>query len=182
MVTNSRITGVEDGTAIYISGGSPTLSGNTITDNQWSTGISISSGSPTLTGNAITYNDTGVDISGGSVTLSGNTIANNDYNGVYIYDTSPTLTGNTITDNSNGIYVWNGTPLINNNMLSCNTGTDLVNSTTGTINAQNNQWDHAPPTDGNLQGYCNNGGEDICSPNGGSINYTGNTLAPSPCP
>ncbi|MBI4722718.1 MAG: right-handed parallel beta-helix repeat-containing protein [Candidatus Stahlbacteria bacterium] len=126
------------GGAIYSSGGSPMITGNTITGDSAARGGGIYSdtGSPTITGNTISSNYTqyggGIFSSGGSPTITGNTISGNSAtqygSGIYSYVGSPTITGNTITGNSadargGGIYSRNGTPTITGNTISDNSAT-----------------------------------------------------------
>lgn len=104
--------------------------------------------------------------------------------GIYVNGGNPGISNNQIINNSNitGIRVDAGNPAINDNVLSCNT-IDLLNYTSNTINAQNNSWDHVPPTSIlYFDYYCLNAGEDICSPiEGSGVDSTGAQLAPSPC-
>ena len=54
------------------------------------------------------------------------------------------------------------------NILSCSGTTDLWVNTAGTIQAQNNKWDHVPPTtSSNVPPSTCNAGSDIC------LNLTG---------
>jgi len=69
--------------ALYVIYSSPTIKGNTITDNKGA-GIYLSDSSSTVSGNTITGNKiddyhsgAGIFISGGSPTITGNTISNN---------------------------------------------------------------------------------------------------------
>ncbi|MBI5741648.1 MAG: DUF1565 domain-containing protein [Nitrospirae bacterium] len=66
-VTNNTIRNMDESecynAGIRISGGSPNISGNTITDNDGIIGITIrSNATPAITGNTITNNDTGISI------------------------------------------------------------------------------------------------------------------------
>ena len=86
--------------ALYVLRSSPTIKGNTITDNKC-TGICLSDSSSTVSGNTIT----------------GNKENYSDGAGIYITDSSPTITGNTISNNSSaynggGISISGGPPLL----------------------------------------------------------------------
>lgn len=144
-----------------------------------STGITLSADS-TVTNSTIRNiqceGSPGILIAGGSPTISGNTITNND-DGIFVSIGSPNILNNTITTNGNGINISGGTPVINNNILSCNNFVDLNNNLfdTVTIDATNNRWDHTDPSVGCATG------DDICNSGTAVIDFTGNSLAPSPC-
>lgn len=110
------------GGGIYISGSSPTITGNIIQNNSAieGGGIDISSGSsPTIAGNTIRGNTAssaggGIHIAHSSPAITGNTIEKNSAKtggGIDVFgNSSPTITGNIIKDNSatyygGGIYV-----------------------------------------------------------------------------
>ncbi len=183
-ITNNTITGTNYYPAIDSStDGSPVISNNTITGTTDDDGIEISNGSPTITGNTITGSgDDGIDVwTTGSVVIRDNIITGSGDDGIEVGTTgSADITGNTITGNNYGVNIENnGNPVINSNILSCNTQVDLRNATSNAIDAQSNQWDNAPPTE--VVGTCNLAGEDICNTGRGSVNFTGNTIAPLPC-
>ncbi|MBI5055461.1 MAG: DUF1565 domain-containing protein [Nitrospirae bacterium] len=153
-------------------------------------GIEVSNSS-TVTNNTIQNmdwsecNNAGIYISGGSPDISGNTITGNtNIVGIWIRaNATPTITDNTITNNDTGISVSDSAnPEINRNVLSCNHqggASNLVNNTSNAINARDNQWDYDDPTPKVSSGECY--WEDICELGGGSTDYTGFSLAPSPC-
>jgi len=186
-ITNSTVSGwgwdlCDGGYGIYVdSGANPTISGSNFIVNNFY-GIFVTDSSPAISGNTISSNATGIYTGTADPTVSGNTITSNG-SAVAIGNGSPAVTGNTITGNWSGVSVSNGTPAVNNNILSCNTAVDLFNWLTATappVDAQNNRWDHVPPSP-IIDGTCSNAGEDICNFNFGSVDYTGASLAPSPC-
>jgi len=121
------------GAGVRVYDSSPTIKGNTITDNKGN-GIYLSDSSSTVSGNTITGNKenhsgAGISISGGSPTITGNTISNNssesEGGGISISRGSPTITGNTISNNSaasggGGIYISHSSPTIRDNTISGN--------------------------------------------------------------
>ena len=130
-ISNNSTGSAYGGGGIY-SSGSPTITGNTISNNSANYGgggIRSDYGSPTITGNTISNNsaDNGGGIySDGSATITGNTITDNSARGgggIYS-DGSPTITGNTITDNSAGLSGGGicsyGSPTITGNTISNN--------------------------------------------------------------
>lgn len=145
------------GEGIMVDGSSPSISGSTIISNEY--GIyAFGNSNPTISFNTITSNLVGIVSFGNSVITNNTITGNNDY----------------------GIEVAFGaaTTLINDNILSCNSKYDIQYNSTSDVDAKNNRWDHSPPTW--WDSACSFG-TDICD-NGGFINYTGYTLAPSPCP
>lgn len=67
---------------------------------------------------------------------------------------------------------------VGGNVLACNTTNDFWSSTPSTFFAQNNQWDHIPPTAGNTSG-----GTDVYQGTAGVIALTdGGTVAADACP
>jgi hypothetical protein len=64
------------------------------------------------------------------------------------------------------------------NIISCNNRNDLWTNSGVTIDAQNNLWDHVPPTVSDGAG----GGIDIRRDLASTVITTGAMLAPSPCP
>ena len=127
-----------DAGGIYCNGSSPTISGNTITDNTstWGGGgiECYMYSSPTIIGNTITNNTTpyggGIEcVSNSSPNITGNTIDSNTATyggGIYCNNSSPTITYNTITGNTatfhgGGIDCWtNSSPTITNNTITGN--------------------------------------------------------------
>lgn len=96
--------------------------------------------------------------------------------------------GNTITDNGYGIEVdvipnadfgGGAQGSAGNNVVSCNATQDFWTvQTNGVLAAKNNRWDHQPPQIGNGIG------DDLykSTNNGASVDTSGATLAPNPCP
>lgn len=85
---------------IYVAGGAPTISNNTIAAEY---GVYVQGGSPSISGNAITVGYAGIYFSTGNGTASGNTIGFSGNTatryGIYVSTNSaPTLSGNTILD------------------------------------------------------------------------------------
>lgn len=75
--TITNVTGVEGGgNGIYVAGGNPVISGNTLDNNYY--GIYIASGSPAISGNTITSNSRdGIRISAGDPVINNNTLSCN---------------------------------------------------------------------------------------------------------
>jgi parallel beta-helix repeat protein len=142
LISANDISGNGNGIYLGYAGGTWTIMGNTINNN---------------TGDGIYIDNTysGLSTAG---TINGNTISNNASYGIQIvpYNSTPiAITGNTVNNNLTGIYVHTGTsavsmPSINYNNLFCNTSYDLNTSTTDTIDATYNWWDHATPS-GHMQ-------------------------------
>ncbi|RJR17424.1 MAG: DUF1565 domain-containing protein [Nitrospiraceae bacterium] len=159
-VRNSTVSNFQQGEGggygIYVSGGSPVISGNILRNNYY--GIYIESGAPSISGNTI-----------------GGLFTDNSF-GIYVASGTAAVTGNTITYNGEGVRIGSGDPVINSNTLSCNTGVDLYNfRSEGTIDARNNLWDAVPPVS---VAECSGVGEDICT-SGGAVDSTGATQAPA---
>ncbi|MBU1600227.1 right-handed parallel beta-helix repeat-containing protein, partial [bacterium] len=146
-ISGFRITGATSYYhGIYCNNGSPTITNNTISGNNWD-GIECYSSSPTIFNNTISGNSYGIScwansfplitnniISGNSgsgilcyfssPSITNNTISGNSYHGIGCYDSSsPSITNNIITENgttnasSYGIYKSSGTPTINYNCV-----------------------------------------------------------------
>jgi hypothetical protein len=113
------------GGGIFISGASPTITGNVITGNHAAVGIGIyvNGGSPLIQNNTITGNDQkgagdGGEGGGGILVSGSNTIT-----------TAPQIIGNTITNNSVGLggngggisLTYFSSPLVQNNLIQGNT-------------------------------------------------------------
>ncbi|MFH0891520.1 MAG: right-handed parallel beta-helix repeat-containing protein [Candidatus Falkowbacteria bacterium] len=106
-VTNSRFL-ANSFAALYISGGSPNITGNTFEDN--TTAISINSGSPVITNNIINGGQTGISITGNqNPVIADNTLNTADWP-IRIDPQSGRLdlNNNTITGPKRGIYVTSG--------------------------------------------------------------------------
>ena len=107
--------------AVYTSASSMTLA-NSIISNSLTHGFNaINSGSPTLTGNTITESgQSGIYISAGTPAISSNTITGSGQSGVYIWGGTPTINGNIISNNTDwGLYYAYGTvvPVPTNNTI-----------------------------------------------------------------
>jgi parallel beta-helix repeat protein len=110
--------------AVCVSGGTVTLSRNTIRNNYGFGVHLIASNDSLLDGNTISSNSlNGVDIDDSVVTLNNNLIANNGWGGVYTLYSYITLNGNTIRNNNGrGIYAHHGTATLISNTLYLNRG------------------------------------------------------------
>jgi len=123
-ITDNTITYNTEG--IYISGtsGSTTVSGNTIENNYH--GIEISGGSHTISGNTIRGNaGSGIYIPGGTATISGNMIGESgmgNYYGIYDSYGGSTITSNTIAYNFANIYISSGSTIVSGNIIEFATG------------------------------------------------------------
>jgi parallel beta-helix repeat protein len=97
IIRDNRIEGTT--TAIdVVRGASPTVEGNTLTDNR--AAIYAGGGAGTYISNTIDGNGQGLVVTHGSATLDGNEIRNNDVGlAGFGADTIPVLTANTICDN-----------------------------------------------------------------------------------
>ena len=120
--------------------------------------------------------------------INGNTMVDmggSGLNGISIKGANVTVTNNTITGNENGIMLEDVVEsVINNNILSCN-GKDLYSlsyGVSGTVDARNNQWDHAPPEEWNYDFA----GADIQWSTAAGMTMTfdtsGSSVAPNSCP
>lgn len=126
--------------------------------------------------------DVAINLRGGSGhLLRDNLIARNDV-GVAILDSvGVSLENNTIRENSVGIRLGSlladlgggNTGGTGGNTIACNDFSDLETtlSSSATIAAADNAWDHAPPST-----------SDIANPNGATIIVTGATVAAEACP
>ncbi len=130
------------GAGIYIDNGSPTIAGNTITENSAFAGgglYHLNGSSPAITSNTFSDNRAiggggGILNNGGTATVTGNTIAGNtadDGGGVFNFSntgliTNNTIDGNTATGEGGGIYNLQSSP-----MLTGNTITDNIATSTG---------------------------------------------------
>jgi len=135
-LTHGRATGSgEDdcGGAVYCSNSSPTISGNTISDNFadfYGGGIYCGNNSnPTIVANIINRNRAagggGIYCDNSSPSIIGNTVSENDDGGICcVSSSSPTIDGNTISENGGmlggGIRCNNSSPTISRNTISGN--------------------------------------------------------------
>ena len=139
------------------------ISGFTIKGGYY--GISNSSSSPTITGNTITENGAyGFYNYSSSPTITGNTVTGNSWNGIYNFSySSPTITGNTITGNTyTGIYNYGASsPTIIHNRITGNGGatyTDIYVDASSVPNISFNVYDDITGTTGGGQYNVNSAG------------------------
>ncbi|TEB10868.1 right-handed parallel beta-helix repeat-containing protein [Pelotomaculum propionicicum] len=95
------------------------------TNNQLSnfdtTGIYVSSGSPTISGNTVTGGNYGIYVVNGSPSISSNNLSNNSNTGIYVSSGSPAISGNSLSGgsgNNYGVVIAGGTVTIENNNIS----------------------------------------------------------------
>ena len=165
-LTNTAISGftIKGGYyGISNSSSSPTITGNTITENG-AYGFYNYSSSPTITGNTITGNGHGIFNYSSSPTITGNTVTGNSWNGIYNFSySSPTITGNTITGNTyTGIYNYGASsPTIIHNRITGNGGatyTDIYVDASSVPNISFNVYDDITGTTGGGQYNVNSAG------------------------
>jgi parallel beta-helix repeat protein len=104
---------------ISVSGASPKISNNYITNNNKA--ITVSGGSPNILSNTIIFGqDNAIHITGGSPTISGNTISGAGvYDGIYIASSgSATITNNNILHGQEGIEALGYCVITQNNILN----------------------------------------------------------------
>ena len=88
---------------IYCDSSSPSISNNTIINNNFHGIYCDHSSSPTISNNTISNNNSGIYFrDSSSPSISNNTISNNDY-GIRLIDSSPSILNNIIYDNGTGI-------------------------------------------------------------------------------
>jgi len=201
------------GAAAIVAGDNSVLAGFTIQSGIGiSSQIDISSGTPAIAANTFALSGGSASSAPASLNaalsvrgtaapnIEGNTIGESGSGftaGVLIQDNAaPILTGNLITQNIVGVQVdgslapdLGGGPgqSPGGNSLSCNSTADLIVNSSGiNVSAQNNLWDHLPPT--GAVGRTNNPiGIDILTAPALSTNFfvgvstTGAGLAASPC-
>jgi hypothetical protein len=122
-VSNSTITnflqGEGGGEGILVSGGNPTITGTSITGNDF--GVQVVGGNPTIAGNSITGNDVGVQVVGGAPVVSGNnTLSCNTFT-----DLENNTSNETMIDATNNM--WDNDPPFE----GCATGADICDSGDG---------------------------------------------------
>ena len=152
-ILNSKIhTSANHG--IYCQSSSPTISGNTIHDNNDNGIFCYESSSPTISGNTIHDNNNGISCySSSSPTISGNTIHDNNENGIFCWESSsPSIRNNLITtlrSNSNaGIYTGEASqPTIENNIIMGYQSGIYAENLQNAI-AFNNMWNNSQNYDG----------------------------------
>jgi Concanavalin A-like lectin/glucanases superfamily/Protein of unknown function (DUF1565) len=103
--------------------------------------------------------------------------------GVYVSGSSfAELYANTITGNSYNVEIDSPSTADlsdGGNALSCATMADLWTNSSTVVAAQSNLWDHSPPT---VSTSIQTGGIDIYQGGAGTVNTSGATTVPSPCP
>lgn len=128
----------------------PSIDGNRIEENVTGIVVTAAGGRPSVRNNTIANNDTGIRVTEGMPLIhknevKTNTIAGNRV-GIEITGGMPTVSFNTVTSNEVGVLVSGGTPAIRANTLSCNSAVDLSVLIGSAVDAEKNEWDHAPPT------------------------------------
>jgi hypothetical protein len=126
-----------------------------------------------------------VSMSGSGTALYGDVVTNCANIGVTVTGSSATatLSFSSITANGYGVDIVSGNADLGGgtlgstggNTLSCNTNSDLY--ATVSLHAQNNAWDHNPPTLSPTPGS----GVDIATPTGATVTTVGSTVVPVPC-
>ena len=136
----------------------------------------------------------GIVPTGNNVVIRNNTITASGVGIGYVQTTSGNkVEGNVITRNDIGVrYDMSGGDLgggsassAGGNVLSCNRMNDVWTNQNITINAANDLWDHAPPTNS-----CSTAGADLCGAPGGLLTSPTNFVttsarqvtSPAPCP
>lgn len=157
-VTNFSVSGVS------VSGGNSVIEFSSITNA--GSGVQIYGGNPTIRNNQITGNSSGVSVAGSmaNALIKANEISGNN-SGIVVNAGGAAVTGNSVRNNTGyGISVSTNMALsvINDNSMSCNGIADLYSSSSLTINATYNSWDHATPTIESAPSICTTPGIDIC--------------------
>lgn len=129
----------------------------------------------TLGGDAV-----GVLVNGDNVTVAGN-VARDTVAGLQVNSDAPNaiVSGNSFDNNQVGVAAAEDINLdgATPNNLSCNSSADVQAQIGAQVNADNNLWDHLPPTSGNF-----GGGIDTTEQGGANITALGAMLSPDPCP
>lgn len=154
-------------------------------------GLYVVSPNVTIRNNRLLSSHTGIHVrpGGSELVIIGNIVSDHGSIGISFVaaGAGSRVEGNTITGNrwgvgwsSPGAYVDLGGGTASSaggNILSCNTDNDIWVNDDVTFDAQNNRWDHVPPTIGDP-------GTGLDIYNGGAqatIDTTGAALAPAPC-
>jgi predicted outer membrane repeat protein len=190
---------VSYGGAIYCLNSSPTITGDTITENSgaYGGGIYCENSSAMISNNLLKDNagslGGGIFCSGGSPSITGNTITGNSGDwggGMYLGGSSPSITSNTLSENSayqgGGIYCGGGSPTIENTIIAFSGEGFMGGGGVGLLCSDSN------PTLICCNIYGNVGGDALCGIDGGgnisadplfcdvgSVDYT--LDAQSPC-
>jgi len=140
---------------IYCSSSTPTISNNTISNNN-DKGIYCVNSSPTISNNTISNNnDNGIYCSSSSPNISNNTIRNNNDDGIYCSSSSPSISNNEISNNDDGIYCRNSSsPTISNNTIRnnyddgiyCSSSSSTISNNTISNNSDGIYFEHSNQT------------------------------------
>jgi hypothetical protein len=132
-------------TGILIQGDGTLLEDNFLTDNT-DTGVIVIGDGHLITGNVMDKNATGIFIQGDGARLEDNFFTDNSDTGVKV-----------IVDDTSGMPDFGGgaADSTGGNTISCNTNADLLiddsaATVTDEISAENNFWDHAPPSNNDI--------------------------------
>ena len=143
--------------------GAAMVSGFTITDANPAAGAatgSVVQSNATFSNNTFTGTTTfAVYVTAGAAVFLNNAFANNGNGLVYVGGANGRVQGNTFTSNANvgleldvaAADLGGGSLSTGGNTFSCNTNIDVYVGS-GFVNADNNLWDHAPPTVGTTGG------------------------------
>jgi hypothetical protein len=168
-------------------GAGSTLAGFTVTST--GNGVTLATAEVVVRNNMFTGNTAfGVNVSNSTGHLILLNVSTNNNEGiVYTGNNSGKAENNTITGNSfigveidapgTGDFGGGFAGSVGNNILSCNT-TDFWTNIAGTVNANNNKWDHVPPTQSST---ASGNGLDLFA-SGTTVTTAGAALTPNPCP
>ena len=161
--------------------GANTLEGLSISNSDGDTVVRARFGSVIKNCTISASNATGLTIDGGDVEVR-NTVIQASAVGVLINAAGeePVFVGNDVINNDVGIEALQSFSLDGAegaNTFSCNANADLRAADGAAINADNNTWDHLPPTDGNF-----GGGIDVTRVGGATVSTENAELASDPCP
>jgi hypothetical protein len=172
-------------------GANSTLAGFTVTTSTGS-GVTLATANVAVRNNTITGNNTNIAVLVSSSTnhlIALNAITNNASIGIYSATAATgkvennTITGNQFIgieyDAAGGDLGGGSFGSVGNNILSCNTNTDFWTNIAGTVNANNNKWDHVPPTQSST---ALGNGLDLYFSTATTVTTAGAALAPNPCP
>lgn len=167
------------------------------------TGIHVvpSASSVTIRNNTLDHNMTGLYLECAfpctalDHAVIANAITNNTSNGINVYNAGALVQNNVITENGFGVLL-RGVDTVpdfgggsdsstGGNILSCNTTMDMDYNLDqfAQVHAENNFWDHNPPTAGRdaLHNFVP-GIDYFTNGSGGEFDRANSTVAPSPCP
>jgi len=193
LIGDERNRGASTGAPVKIAGSvtmgaGSTLAGFTVTST--GNGVTLATAEIVVRNNTITGNSAfGLNVSNSTSHLILLNVSTNNNEGiVYLGNNSGKAENNTITGNSfigveidapgTGDFGGGVAGSVGNNILSCNT-TDFWTNIAGTVNANNNRWDHVPPTQSSAA-FGN--GLDLYFTSGTTVTTAGAAFAPNPCP